>query len=147
MTLVDSVGRKTAAVQAMASALGLSKRIRIRTERIEASGHDKDCRGRFDLAVARAVAAAPVVAEYLVPLLRSNGEALLYRGQWGDTDSADLTKALEPLRARIHDVQRLQLPSGRGIRHVLRIRCVSRCPDIYPRPVGVPSKVPLGSAP
>ena len=147
MTLVDSVGRKTAAVQAMASALGLSKRIRIRTERIEASGHDKDCRGRFDLAVARAVAAAPVVAEYLVPLLRSNGEALLYRGQWSDTDSADLTKALEPLRARIHDVQRLQLPSGRGIRHVLRIRCVSRCPDIYPRPVGVPSKVPLGSAP
>ena len=147
MTLVDSVGRKTAAVQAMASALGLSKRIRIRTERIEATGHDQHCRGRFDLAVARAVAAAPVVAEYLVPLLRSSGEALLYRGQWSDADSADLTKALEPLKARLHDVQRLQLPAGRGIRHVLRIRCIGRCPDTYPRPIGVPSKVPLGSAP
>ena len=52
------------------------------TNRIEAGGHDPALRGRFDLAVARAVAAAPVVAEYLVPLLNSGGEALLYRGQW-----------------------------------------------------------------
>lgn len=146
MTLVDSVGRKTAAVQAMASALGLSKRIRIRTERIESTGRDRTCRGRFDLAVARAVASAPVVAEYLVPLLRDSGEALLYRGQWSDADSTDLSKALKPLKATIHDVQTLQLPAGRGVRHVLRVRSVSRCPDTYPRPIGVPGKVPLGTA-
>ena len=36
--------------------------------------------------MARAVAAAPVVAEYLVPLLQTEGNALLYRGQWGEAD-------------------------------------------------------------
>ena len=63
MTLLDSVGRKTAAVEAMASRLGLADRVAVRTERIETTGRDRACRGRFDLAMARAVAAAPVVAE------------------------------------------------------------------------------------
>lgn len=70
LTLVDSVGRKAAAVQAMAASLGLGERVVVRCERAELSGRSRDCRGRFDWALARAVAAAPVVAEYLVPLLR-----------------------------------------------------------------------------
>ena len=90
VTLLDSVGRKTAAVEAMANTLGLADRVRVRTERIETTGRDGAFRGSFDRAVARAVAAAPVVAEYLVPLLNTDGQALLYRGQWNDTDTAGL---------------------------------------------------------
>ncbi|HYP04180.1 MAG TPA: 16S rRNA (guanine(527)-N(7))-methyltransferase RsmG, partial [Cyanobium sp.] len=82
LTLVDSVGRKLEAVGAMAAALGLEERVTLRHERIERSGRAPDCRGGFDWALARAVAGAPVVAEYLVPLLRPGGRALLYRGQW-----------------------------------------------------------------
>ena len=77
VTLLDSVGRKTAAVEAMASSLGLADRVRVRTERIETTGRNRHFRGSFDRAVARAVAAAPVVAEYLVPLLKTDGQALL----------------------------------------------------------------------
>ena len=62
LTLVDSVGRKAAAVQAMAASLGLDQRVVVRCERAELSGRSRDCRGRFDWALARAVAAAPVVA-------------------------------------------------------------------------------------
>ena len=97
MTLLDSVGRKTAAVEAMASRLGLADRVAVRTERIETTGHDRACRGRFDLAMARAVAAAPVVAEYLVPLLKPRGEALLFRGQWSEDDTAQFSTVLTPL--------------------------------------------------
>ncbi|MAR07755.1 MAG: 16S rRNA (guanine(527)-N(7))-methyltransferase RsmG [Cyanobium sp. NAT70] len=143
LTLLDSVGRKTAAVAAMAMALGLSPRVRIRTERIEATGRDPAFRGHFDLAVARAVASAPVVAEYLVPLIRPDGEALLYRGQWSDTDTHGLERALEPLKGCIRNVQQCQLPGERGIRHILRISSLSTCPKKYPRPIGVPSKFPL----
>ncbi len=146
ITLVDSVGRKTVAVQAMASALGLAERIQIRTERIEATGREPNCRGHFDLAVARAVAAAPVVAEYLVPLLRPTGTALLYRGQWSEADTAELKRALGPLNATIREVQRQQLPSDRGVRHVLRVQGTGDCPNTYPRAIGVPSKLPLGSS-
>lgn len=145
LTLVDSVGRKTAAVAEMARSLGLSERVSVRTERVETTGRDRRCRGMFDLAMARAVAAAPVVAEYLVPLLQPSGQALLYRGQWSEADGRDLQGALRDLKARITEVQQQQLPGDRGIRHLLRLQQDGPCPSGFPRAVGVPGKLPLGS--
>ena len=147
LTLVDSVGRKVEAVRAMAEALGLGERVHLRCERIERSGQSSHCRGRFDWAMARAVASAPVVAEYLVPLLAPGGRALLYRGQWQASDQQDLERALQPLRARIETQQRRELPADRGVRHALVVAADGPCPRQYPRPVGVPSKQPLGSTP
>ena len=144
MTLLDSVGRKTAAVQAMVDDLGLSDRVSVRTDRIESGGHDSTLRGGFDLAMARAVAAAPVVAEYLVPLLKPDGNALLYRGQWGDTDQRQLNRALVPLNAQLSSSQHCQLPAERGVRHLIRLQPISPCPRQFPRAVGVPSRQPLG---
>lgn len=147
LTLVDSVGRKVEAVRAMASALGLEQRVSVRCERIERSGQSADCRGRFDWALARAVARAPVVAEYLVPLLAPAGRALLYRGQWGPDDAAALGRALTPLRARLESCRRRELPADRGLRHALVLAPEGPCPRQYPRAVGVPSKQPLGGGP
>lgn len=145
ITLVDSVQRKLEAVAAMATALGLADRISLRSERVERTGRQKDCRGRFQLALARAVAAAPVVAEYLVPLLAPEGQALLYRGQWNASDQAELQRALVPLRAEITGQIERQLPNGRGQRTVLTVQPLAPCPATYPRPVGVPAKTPLGT--
>ena len=145
VTLLDSVGRKTAAVEAMASQLDLADRVRVRTERIETTGRERTFRGSFDRAMARAVAAAPVVAEYLVPLLKTDGQALLYRGQWNDTDAVPFNKALRLLQARLMDVQHRQLPNDRGTRHVLRVQPIGPCPRSYPRAVGTPSRDPLGT--
>lgn len=144
MTLLDSVGRKTAAVQAMVDALNLRDRVSVRTDRIESAGHDPTLRGGFDLAMARAVAAAPVVAEYLVPLLQPKGSALLYRGQWGEADQRQLKRALLPLKAQLSSSQHCQLPADRGVRHLIRVQPVSPCPRQFPRAVGVPSRQPLG---
>lgn len=143
LTLVDSVGRKTQAVQAMAEALGLQDRVELRCERIELTGRQKRCRGQFDLAMARAVAAAPVVAEYLVPLLARGGEALLYRGQWNSGDQRDLEAAITPLKAAIGGLEQRDLPGGRGQRTAIVLRSQEPCPKTYPRAVGIPSKFPL----
>jgi 16S rRNA (guanine527-N7)-methyltransferase len=144
LTLVDSVGRKVEAVRAMAAALGLAERVTVRCERIEQSGRSRELRGRFDWALARAVASAPVVAEYLVPLLRSSGRALLYRGQWSSEDQSDLERAAALLRARIERLERRELPAGRGVRHALVLLPTAPCPAAYPRAVGVPARQPLG---
>ena len=144
LTLVDSVGRKTAAVAAMAQSLGLSDRVQVRTERVERTGQDPSCRGTFDLAMARAVGSAPVVAEYLVPLLRRSGEGLLYRGRWHDTDDKELQSALTLLKARSLKLQRMELPSQRGARTLIRIGPEAATPDTYPRATGMPTKMPLG---
>ena len=144
ITLVDSVGRKLEAVRAMASALGLADRITIRCERVELTGRDRSCRAQFDLALARAVAPAPVVAEYLVPLLQPQGQALLYRGHWSDEDQAALDRALVPLKARVKALERRELPGDRGQRHGLWLEPMAPCPRTYPRAVGIPAKTPLG---
>ena len=144
LTLVDSVGRKTAAVAAMAKSMGFGDRVLVRTERVERTGQDPSCRGTFDLAMARAVGAAPVVAEYLVPLLRRSGEGLLYRGRWHNTDDMELQSALKLLKARSLRVQRMELPSDRGARTLIRIGPEAATPRAYPRATGMPSKMPLG---
>ena len=145
LTLVDSVGRKVEAVRAMAQSLGISERLQLRCERIERSGRSPQCRGHFHLAMARAVASAPVVAEYLVPLLRPQGQALLYRGHWSETDQQELERALLPLQASVTAVDRRQLPADRGVRHMVRLQPLASCPAAYPRAVGVPLRSPLGS--
>jgi 16S rRNA (guanine527-N7)-methyltransferase len=145
LTLVDSVGRKIEAVRAMAAALQLADRVSLRWERVERSGRSPDCRGRFDWAIARAVAGAPVVAEYLVPLLRPDGRAVLYRGQWSEGDQGALERAARRLRAEVELVQVIDLPAARGVRHAVRLRPLAPCPAAYPRPVGVALKAPLGS--
>ncbi len=144
LTLVDSVSRKVEAVRAMAADLGLASRVQLHCDRIERTGQAAATRGRFDWALARAVARAPVVAEYLVPLLRPEGRALLYRGQWSSEDQAELERALVPLRATLEEVQRLELPAERGVRHALLLRPTGPCPKTYPRAVGVPARQPLG---
>ena len=146
LTLVDSVGRKTQAVQAMAAALGLGERVQLRCERVELTGRNRHCRGQFDLAMARAVAAAPVVAEYLVPLLQPGGQALLYRGQWGASDQSELERALQLLKAEIQSCEQRELPAGRGQRTALIVRASAPCPKSYPRAVGMPGKFPLGQS-
>ncbi|QNI69768.1 16S rRNA (guanine(527)-N(7))-methyltransferase RsmG [Cyanobium sp. NS01] len=146
LTLVDSVGRKLEAVTAMAAALGLDSRVSVRLERVELSGRAVECRGRFALAMARAVAAAPVVAEYLVPLLAPGGQALLYRGQWSGTDQEPLERAARALKAEVSAVTSCDLPAGRGIRHAVWLSPAAPCPQAYPRAVGVPSRHPLGSS-
>jgi len=145
LTLVDSVGRKVEAVEAMAASLGLGERVQLRCERIERTGRLQACRGQFDWALARAVAGAPVVAEYLVPLLAPQGRALLYRGQWSGADQRDLDSALALLRASTERCLNRELPCGRGVRHALVVKPLAPCPPSYPRAVGLPAKQPLGA--
>ena len=145
--LVDSVQRKCAAVQAIVGALGLTARVEVVCERAEVLGRDGRYRGRFDLAVARGVGAAPVVAEYLAPLLGSGGSALLYRGRWSAVDHQALQQAARKLGCRIRARERCLLPGNRGQRHVLVLEPETACPAAYPRPVGVPARRPLAAAP
>lgn len=143
LTLVDSVQRKIEAVRAMAAALGLEDRLEFCSDRIETLGRSQPWRGRYDWALARAVAPAPVVAEYLVPLLKPTGQALLYRGQWSPDDQNQLMAAAALLKARLSAVQGSELPGGRGQRHAISLSPIAPCPMRFPRAVGLPAKQPL----
>ena len=145
ITLVDAINRKTNALKEICKELALISRVEIINERIEDIGQNHLFRNSFDFAFARAVGSAPVVAEYLIPLIKSNGEAILFKGKWEDSEKEALNNALSILKARISKVEYMELPKEKGIRHQIRLKSNYICPKIYPRSIGIPKKRPLGS--
>ena len=122
----------------------MNSRIAIVTERAETAGKDTSLRSGFDYAIARAVASANVVAEYLVPFLNSTGQALIFKGSWSNTEQQVLKRALIELNAEIKKTHKYVLPNNRGVRNTIRISSIDKCPNQYPRSVGKPKKHPLG---
>ena len=145
VTLVEAISRKSTILKTISKELDLTSRITICNARAEKLAHDPLLRGSFDIAMARAVANTPVVAEYLVPLLKQKGEALLYRGKWNKTNKMELDKTLIYLNATIKKIERIELPDNRGERHLISISPIGICSKKYPRAIGIPIKRPLGN--
>ena len=144
ITLLDSSNKKTTFLKEVSKEIGLSSRITVLTERAESAGKDLVFRGNFDYAIARAVAPATVVAEYLVPFLNSRGQALIYKGSWSEAEQQILQRALTELNAEIKQTHTFSLPDSRGIRNIISINSTQKCPNQYPRAIGKPKKQPLG---
>ena len=145
VTLVDSVSRKTEILKKISKSLGLFPQIKVCNNRAEVLGHKPNYRGKFDIAMARAVSSASVVSEYLVPLLNSNGEAYIYKGKVNESEQKALKEALKTLNSKIKSIETTQLPENRGDRLLIKVIQNGKCPDNYPRSIGVPSKRPLGN--
>ena len=78
LTLIESVGKKTAFLAHIVQVLGLDG-VEILTARAEDVGRMPDHRESYDWALARAVAPVNVLAEYLLPLLKVGGHMLAGR--------------------------------------------------------------------
>ena len=122
LTLVDAVKKKTFALRKISEVLEIESQVNIKTERIEITGRNPSHREKYDLAMARAVAAAPIAAEYLIPLIKTGGEGLLYRGNWSKDDSKILSNARKLLKAEISQIEQIKLPANL-IFHLTQIGC------------------------
>ena len=91
----------------------------------------------------RAVSAATVCAEYALPLLKLNGLAILYRGQWSPADHQALEAALQQLGGEIAAVSATPTPLTQAQRHCIYIRKLIPTPLEFPRRVGLPAQQPL----
>ena len=143
VTLVEAVAKKQQAIQSIANLLKINSRVEILNERIETTGQNPKYRGKFDIAMARAVGIDSVVAEYLVPLIKDSGEAVLFKGKWSLSDKETLESTLKILNSKINLIESIQLPASKGIRHQIRINLITKCPKKYPRAIGIPKKRPL----
>ncbi|MDR1508181.1 MAG: 16S rRNA (guanine(527)-N(7))-methyltransferase RsmG [Synergistaceae bacterium] len=75
--LIDSVGKKIAAVREIADSLGLGnvEAVNARSEELASSRREF-----FDAAAARAVSRSAVLAEYLSPLVKPGGRLIAFKG-------------------------------------------------------------------
>ncbi len=104
--------------------------VSVTCERAEehAAGAGRDAYGT---AVARALAAPPVAAEWCLPLVRSGGLAVLFVGPTADLDA--VSKAASELAAEVEES-----PAG-----FILLRKTGPTPERFPRRPGVAKKRPL----
>ena len=142
LTLVESVGKKADFCRHVVQVLGLEK-VEVAQMRAEEVGQQAKHRERYDWAAARAVANLPVLAEYLLPLVRVGGGMLAQKGESGPAEAQAAEKAIVLLGGRLRRLIAVNLPGVAEDRYLVIVDKKSATPPNYPRRVGAPSKAPL----
>jgi len=142
LTLVESVAKKTKFLSIVVQELGLEQ-VEIITDRAETVGQDPAHRESYDWAVARAVAGLPVLAEYLLPLVRVGGSALAQKGESALEELNTAQTAITTLGGQALEPLPVSLPDVPEKRYLVVIDKVRPTPATYPRRVGIPAKRPL----
>ncbi len=139
VTLVEADQDKAAFLVRACAALGL-KDVEVVARRAEEVGQDPLYREAFDLAVARALAPMPVLAELCLPLVKVGGRLLAQKTSAEDV--ARGARAIEVLGGTLNRVA--SAPStARAAGTVVIVDKVRPTPPVYPRRPGVPNRKPL----
>jgi 16S rRNA (guanine527-N7)-methyltransferase len=139
MTLVEADQAKAAFLVRACAALELHD-VEVVARRAEEVGRDPRYRESFDVAVARALAPMPVLAELCLPLIRVGGRLLAQKTESEDLDGAG--RAIETLGGALN--RSVAAPSSvRSTGTVVIVDKLRPTPAAYPRRPGVPARKPL----
>jgi 16S rRNA (guanine527-N7)-methyltransferase len=142
LVLIESQERRCAFLRAVAEELNLTG-VSVVHARAEEAGRGTALRTTFDLVVARALAAMPVLVEYALPLLRDGGVLATPKGSRGDEELAEAAHAIEVLGGEALEPLALPLPEDVPPQRVYLVRRSGPLDDRYPRRPGMPLKRPL----
>jgi len=142
LTLLEATGKKVAFLQHCIERLGLHRVMAIKA-RAEELAHDPAHRGQYDLALVRAVANLPVVAEYALPFCKLGGWLVAQKGEAGGAEAWQAQRSMALLGGELRRVMPVELSGLPEDRSLVVIEKVSATPEAYPRRSGMPSKRPL----
>lgn len=98
-------------------------------------------REKFDYAVARAVAQLNTLVEYLLPLLKVGGTAIVYKSTKLEEELISASKAIDILGGIVEKIERFEINGAE--RNILYIRKVKATPIKYPRDKNKPKLSPI----
>jgi 16S rRNA (guanine527-N7)-methyltransferase len=136
VTMIETTAKKARFLESCLELLGLPGRVIV--ERAEVAGHRPDLREAFAGGTARAVAAAPTVAELLLPLIQVGGAAVLQRGKMAAQERQALEDASLMLGGFVENEDQLE-----GDRRIVIVIKRQPTPARFPRRPGIPAKRPL----
>lgn len=142
LTLLEATGKKVRFLQHIVDQLHLDN-VTLIHGRAEELGQDPRHRERYDWAVARAVADLPILAEYLLPLVRIGGRVLAQKGEGAPAEAQRSEWALRQLGGRVRRLVPVDLRGLSETRYLVLLDKVAATPEKYPRRPGMPSKRPL----
>jgi len=142
LVLVESNQKRADFLRLLVADLNLAG-VEVVSARIEDAGRAPALRESFDLVVARALAAMPVLVEYALPLLRRGGLLAAPKGSRALAEMEEARGAISALGGVALEPVGLPLPSDVPPQTVLLVRREGELDDRYPRRAGMPSKRPL----
>ena len=143
LTLLDSLNKRIRYLQTVVDELGRTD-VRCIHARAEEAARQKEYREQFDIAVSRAVARLPILAEYCLPFVKKGGIFAALKGMQYEQEAQEARKALGMLGGQLAAVHPVQLPGLEDKRAVIYVRKTGKTPAAYPRKAGTPEKNPLG---
>lgn len=142
LTLLDSLNKRVKFLQTVVDELGLEN-VECIHARAEEGARNPKLREKFDLAVSRAVARLPVLAEYCLPFVKVGGVFAALKGMKFAEEAAEGEKALKVLGGAVAESVELRLPNLEDKRAVIYAVKKKSTPKQYPRKAGTPDKNPL----
>ena len=139
-TLLDATAKKCDFLRDTAAVMGLSN-VDVICGRAEDIGRG-ELRESFGLVTARAVASLRELIELALPLLKTGGALLAYKGAKYQAEIDEAAHALAELRGEIGEVTEYALAGG-DRRALVAVRKLAPTPAKYPRRPGMPHKRPL----
>ncbi|MCM1577294.1 MAG: 16S rRNA (guanine(527)-N(7))-methyltransferase RsmG [Ruminococcus sp.] len=130
MTLLDSQNKR---VNFLKEVSAVTENVLCIHGRAEEAGKKEVYREQYDVAIARAVAAMPVLAEYCLPFVKTGGAFIALKGPKEDFKEGD--DIIEKLGGRTEKITEYSLPCG-DKRIAVTVRKISACPTKYPRNSG-----------
>ena len=138
--LVDSLNKRINFLNAVCDQLKLEGVTAVHSR---AEDFAKNNREKFDVAVARAVAQLNTLAEYLLPLVKVGGVAVIYKSSKLEEELKDAKKAIEILGAKVEKIERFVVDEENLERNVLVLKKVKNSPNKYPRDKNKPKLDPI----
>ncbi len=143
-TAVDARKKSVDFVARIAEKTGL-KNVKACHSRIEDLGRLPSYREKSDLVVCRALSAVRTLIEYMLPLVKNGGHALMYKGPKLDEELGESAGAFKALAVSDDCLTMLrlappELPFERNFLIVYKAMTVS---EKYPRKSGLPTSKPL----
>ena len=142
ITLVDSLNKRLIFLQEVINELDL-KNVELVHARAEEFGRNKKYREKFDVATSRAVANLATLSEYLLPLVKVNGQAISMKAGNASQEIEDAKKAIKILGGNINNIEEFNLPQSDISRTIIIIDKIKETSSKYPRKPGTPAKEPI----
>ncbi|KJH70372.1 16S rRNA (guanine(527)-N(7))-methyltransferase RsmG [Aliterella atlantica] len=121
VTLLDSTRKKITFLDTVIEQLNISN-VQTLTFRAEILSKQPEHRQTYDLATIRAVGSAAICAEYTLPLLKSGGLAVLYRGNWTEEEKISLQSTVEKLDGEVASIDSFTTPLSQSVRHCINLK-------------------------
>jgi len=142
IVLVDSLNKRVKFLNEIINLLGLQG-ITALHGRAEDYAKRIEYRESFDLCVSRAVANLATLSEYCIPYIRVGGIFISYKSGRIDEEVDNSKKIVDILGGRLDKLEKFSLLDTEIERSFVKIKKISKTPNIYPRKAGLPAKEPI----